>query len=251
MTTLDFPVFDADNHLYEAEDAFTRHLPPAHANLFRFAEINGRKKLVVRNNITEFIPNPTFEVVARPGAHMAFYGAENPEGRTLRELTGKPIACLPAFRQPGPRLELLDQQGVYASLVFPTLASLIEQRLLDDPELTQVAIHAFNEWLYDEWSFDHQGRLFTTPIVNPCLLDQGIAELELLIERGRGPCCCAPRRSAGGAARARPSCPSSIPSGPASRRRACWWRCTPPTAATRTTSTPGRAPTASTWPSGP
>jgi hypothetical protein len=22
------PVFDADNHYYEAEDAFTRHLPP-------------------------------------------------------------------------------------------------------------------------------------------------------------------------------------------------------------------------------
>ena len=27
---VDFPVFDADNHLYETEDAFTRHLP-AHA----------------------------------------------------------------------------------------------------------------------------------------------------------------------------------------------------------------------------
>ncbi len=26
--TLPFPVFDADNHLYEATDAFTRYLPP-------------------------------------------------------------------------------------------------------------------------------------------------------------------------------------------------------------------------------
>jgi hypothetical protein len=71
MAKLDFPVFDADNHLYETEDAFTRHLPSAHKNLFRFAEIGGRKKLVVRDRLTEFIPNPTFEVVARPGAHMA------------------------------------------------------------------------------------------------------------------------------------------------------------------------------------
>ena len=63
----DFPVYDADNHLYEAEDAFTRHLPATHADLFRFVEIKGRKKLVVRNVITEFIPNPTFEVVAPPG----------------------------------------------------------------------------------------------------------------------------------------------------------------------------------------
>ena len=29
MTTLDTPVFDADNHYYEALDAFTRHLDPA------------------------------------------------------------------------------------------------------------------------------------------------------------------------------------------------------------------------------
>jgi predicted TIM-barrel fold metal-dependent hydrolase len=184
MRSLGFAVFDADNHLYESEDAFTRHLPPRHADLFRFVEIKGRKKLVVRNTLTEFIPNPTFEVVARPGAHMAFYAAENPDGKTLRELTGEPMACIPAFRSPEPRLELLDEQGVYASLVFPTLASLVEERLLDDPYLTQVALHAFNTWLYDEWTYDFRGRLFATPIVNPCLLDEGIAELELLLERG-------------------------------------------------------------------
>jgi predicted TIM-barrel fold metal-dependent hydrolase len=184
MSQLDFAVFDADNHLYETEDALTRHLPPQHANLFRFVEMGGRKKLVVRDRLTEFIPNPTFEVVARPGAHMAFYAGRNDEGATLRELSGKPIKCLPAFRAPEPRLELLDEQGVHASLVFPTLASLVEERLLDDPVLTQVAIHAFNQWLYEDWTFDYRGRLFATPIVNPCLLDEGIAELELALDRG-------------------------------------------------------------------
>jgi predicted TIM-barrel fold metal-dependent hydrolase len=184
MPPLDFAVFDADNHLYEGEDALTRHLPERHADLFRFVEIKGRKKLVVRNVLTEFIPNPTFEVVARPGSHMAFYAGENADGRTLRELTGTPMACAPAFREPAARLELLDEQGIHAALVFPTLASLIEERLRDDPSLTQVAIHAFNEWLHDEWTYDYQGRMFATPIVNPCLLDEGIAELDLLLDRG-------------------------------------------------------------------
>jgi predicted TIM-barrel fold metal-dependent hydrolase len=180
----DFPVYDADNHLYEAEDAFTRHLPANHADLFRFVEIKGRKKLVVRNVITEFIPNPTFAVVAAPGAHMAFYAGDNPEGKSLRELTGDPIRPPDAFRLPAPRLELLDEQGIQASLMFPTLASLIEERLIDDPALTQVALRAFNEWLHNEWRYDYEGRIFATPIVNPCLLDEGIAELERLIERG-------------------------------------------------------------------
>ncbi len=181
---LDLPVFDADNHLYETEDALTRCLPESHRNLFRFVEINGRKKLVVRDTLTEFIPNPTFEVVAPPGSHMAFYAGDNPEGKSLRELTGKPMRSIPAFREPTSRLELLDEQGVAATLMFPTLASLIEQRLQDDPDLTQIAITAFNEWLYEQWGFDHEGRIFATPVVNPCVLDRGIAELDKLIDRG-------------------------------------------------------------------
>jgi predicted TIM-barrel fold metal-dependent hydrolase len=179
-----FPVFDADNHLYETEDAFTRHLPSRHKDLFRFVELNGRKKLVVRNLLTEFIPNPTFEVVAKPGAHMAFYAGDNPEGKSLRELTGKPMRSIPAFREPGARLELLDEQGVHACLMIPTLASLIEERLRDDPDLTQVAIRAFNEWLHDEWKYDYQGRIFATPVINPCVVDEGIAELERVLDRG-------------------------------------------------------------------
>ena len=43
-------------------------------------------------------------------------------------------------------------------LIFPTLAGLIEERLRDDPELTQVAIHAFNEWLYDDWRYGYTRR---------------------------------------------------------------------------------------------
>ena len=181
---VDFAVFDADNHLYETEDSLTRHLPADHRTLIRFVELGGRKKLVVRDRLTEFIPNPTFEVVARPGAHMAFYAGDNPEGKSLRELTGKPMASIPAFREPGARLALLDEQGIAATLMFPTLASLVEQRLIDDPALTQVAIRAFNEWLHEHWGYDHEGRIFTTPVVNPCVLDDGIAELERVVDRG-------------------------------------------------------------------
>ena len=89
---LDCPVFDADNHLYETEDALTRHLPAEHANLFRFVEIKGRKKLVVRDTLTEYIPNPTFEVVAKPGAHIAYYAGQNHDGKSLRERAKELVA---------------------------------------------------------------------------------------------------------------------------------------------------------------
>jgi len=39
--TLDFDVFDADNHYYEATDAFIRHLPPHRSKLVQWANVLG------------------------------------------------------------------------------------------------------------------------------------------------------------------------------------------------------------------
>ena len=41
MHDLGFRPFDADNHYYEAEDAFIRHMEPAYRRLFEWAEIGG------------------------------------------------------------------------------------------------------------------------------------------------------------------------------------------------------------------
>src|SRR6476646_10761525 len=142
----DFPVFDADNHLYETRDAFTRHLPDRYKSAIDYVDVRGRTKIVVRGTISEYIPNPTFDVVAAPGAQEEYYRNGNPEGKSYRELIGDPIRCLPAFREPAPRLELMDELGVDRALMFPTLASLIEERMKDDPELIQVVMHALNEW---------------------------------------------------------------------------------------------------------
>jgi predicted TIM-barrel fold metal-dependent hydrolase len=184
MSKLDFPVFDADNHLYETADAFTRHLPDEHKGLIKYVQVNGRTKIAVDNVISDYIPNPTFDVVARPGAYADYFAGNNPEGKSLRELTGEPMRSVDAFRSAGPRVEMLNRLGVDAALMFPTLASLLEVRLTDDPQLTCTVIHAFNEWLHDEWTFDYQGRIFATPIVNPSIPERGIAELDWLLERG-------------------------------------------------------------------
>jgi predicted TIM-barrel fold metal-dependent hydrolase len=184
MSTLDFPVFDADNHLYETEDAFTRHLPSEYQGLIRYIQVGGRTKIAVDGVISEYIPNPTFSVVARPGAFANYFSGNNPEGKSLRELAGDPIRAVEAFRSAGPRLSMLDELGLDAALMFPTLASLLEVRFTDDPETTCMLLHAYNEWLHDEWTFNFQDRIFATPIVNPCIVDRGVAELEWVLERG-------------------------------------------------------------------
>ncbi len=183
-TTCDFPVFDADNHLYETQDAFTRHLPDRYKGAIDYVEVRGRTKIVVRGQISDYIPNPTFEVVARPGAQEEYFRVGNPEGKSYRELIGEPMRCIPAFREPAPRIELMDELGVDRTLMFPTLASLLEERLRDDPELIHAVIHSLNEWLYETWSFDHEGRIFTTPVISLPIVDRAIEELEWVLERG-------------------------------------------------------------------
>jgi predicted TIM-barrel fold metal-dependent hydrolase len=184
MTSLGFPVFDSDNHLYETSDAFTRHLPARYKGAIDYVDVRGRTKIVVRGTISDYIPNPTFEVVARPGAQEEYFRVGNPEGKSYRELVGDPMRSVPAFREPGARLELMDQQGLDRTLMFPTLASLLEERLRDDPELTHAVIHSLNQWIYDEWSFNHEDRIFATPIITLPIVEKAVEELAWVVERG-------------------------------------------------------------------
>ncbi|MGH3409287.1 MAG: amidohydrolase family protein [Streptosporangiaceae bacterium] len=69
MMTLPFRFFDCDNHYYEATDAFTRHLERGWAKrTMHWAQIEGRTRLLVGGKVNRFIPNPTFDPVAKPGA---------------------------------------------------------------------------------------------------------------------------------------------------------------------------------------
>ena len=181
---LDFPVFDADNHMYETPDALTKFLPDSHRGVIDYVEVHGRTKIAVKGRISDYIPNPTFERVAAPGAQEEYFRVGNPEGKTRREIMGKAIDAPAAFREPAPRLELMDELGLDRALMWPTLASLVEERLRDDPETTHVVVHALNEWMHETWTFNYEDRIFATPVITLPIVEKAIEELEWVTERG-------------------------------------------------------------------
>src|SRR6476661_7536353 len=122
---LPYPVFDADNHFYEPKEALTKFLPDHRKNVIDYIEVRGRTKIMVRNQVSDYIPNPTFEVVARPGAQEEYF-RHGSGGKSFREVMGKPMKAIPAFRDPAARLEVMDGLGLDYSLMFPTLAGLVE-----------------------------------------------------------------------------------------------------------------------------
>ena len=186
VTVLDIPVFDADNHFYETKDSLTQFLPDRYKNAVDYVEVRGRTKIMIRGVVSEYIPNPTFDVVARPGAQEEYFRKGNPEGKSRREIYGEPMRSIPAFRNPEDRMKLMDEQGIDRTLMFPTLASLVEERMRDDPELTHVVIHALNEWIHETWQFNYQERIFATPVITLPIVEKAIEELEWVC-RARAP----------------------------------------------------------------
>ncbi|WP_030519333.1 amidohydrolase family protein [Nocardia rhamnosiphila] len=178
------PIFDADSHMYETADALTRHLPERYRQAVQYVRIGRHTRIAINGRITDFIPNPTFERVAAPGAHERFFAGENTEGLTLREMQGEAIEAPAATRNPADRIAELDRQGVRETLNYPTLASLVEHSAADDPELTMAIIHALNRWMLEHWSYVYEDRIFSTPVINCAEVDGARRELRYVLENG-------------------------------------------------------------------
>jgi predicted TIM-barrel fold metal-dependent hydrolase len=176
MATVDFDAFDADNHYYEATDAFTRHLPAKYSKLIQWAEIGGKQRMIVDNKIFRFIPNPTFDPVARPGC-LDDYFRGKVAGDDIRAAFGALEPINPAYRHPDARIELMDKQRLAGCFLFPTLGVGVEEALLHDPDALHAVFHAFNEWMKDDWTFNYKERIFAAPYIT--LQDPAQAEAEV------------------------------------------------------------------------
>lgn len=169
MQELGFRAFDADQHYYEAEDAFTRHIDPAMAKrAMQWATIDGKKRLLVGGKINKFIPNPTFDPIAKPGSLEDYFRGRNDEGLDLKTMFGElePLDEHRPYRHRDDRIPLLDEQGLEAALLFPTLGVGMQEALRRDLPALHAAFSAFNRWLDDDWGFDRgDGRLYAAPMI--------------------------------------------------------------------------------------
>ena len=186
---LPYSTFDADNHLYENRDALTKYVPAEYEGVIKYVEVNGRTKLAIRDHISEYIPNPTFGRVAVPGG----FGRDVTKGDG-RTKAGDPGIGLPkvrampgidAFFDPEPRLALMKDMGIDRTLLWPTLASVLEERVADDPDVAVAVIHGLNQWMHEHWSFVYSDAIYATPIISLAAgNDRAIEELEYVHERG-------------------------------------------------------------------
>lgn len=184
MEELGHPVFDCDNHYYEALDAFTRHLDPSLGpRCVQWCEIDGRRYHVVGGRVSRAVTNPTFDPVAKPGA-MHDYFRGNPEQRNPLEFLQDREPIRASYRDRDARLAAMDEQGLQACWLFPTLGMLYEELLKDDPEAVCLTFRAFNRWVEEDWGFAYRDRIFAAPYLTLADVGWAVEELEWALDRG-------------------------------------------------------------------
>jgi predicted TIM-barrel fold metal-dependent hydrolase len=184
MHAVDTPVFDADNHYYEALDAFTRHLDPAHGpRVIEWVDIGGRKYHSLGGRVSRAVTNPTFNPVSPAGALVDYFRG-NPNGLSPLELLGTPEPIRPEYRDRDARLAVMDAQGLEKIWLFPTLGMLYEDALKHDPGAVVLLFRAFNRWLAEDWGMAYRDRIFAAPYLTLADVGEAVSELEWALDQG-------------------------------------------------------------------
>jgi predicted TIM-barrel fold metal-dependent hydrolase len=192
----DYQYVDADNHYYEAEDAFLRYADRDVKQYVRWISEGKRRYMVFGSTMIGVantgVPNPTFNPVATPGA---FHERLRELQERKSDATGIPITDMfnaygqleeipDGYRKNYARIDMIDEQNVEKCLLFPTLGDCVEGLMHDNPPMAYKVFHAFNLWLEEDWGYAYQDRLFAPPYIP--MLDPELAadELEFVLNKG-------------------------------------------------------------------
>jgi predicted TIM-barrel fold metal-dependent hydrolase len=191
----DMFVVDCDNHYIETKDAFTRYIDEEYrVNTVTFENGPRNQNYVVVNG-KRCVLMPAYNPPLDSDAGTADFMAALEEGKLDALPPDDPDtpmqpeihANMPrAWCQREPRLELMNRQGVHATIMLPSVGVSVEVDLCEhgDIDLAHAVYRAFNRWLEDQWGYAHQSRIYAIPQIRLYDIDQAMDELERVIAAG-------------------------------------------------------------------
>src|SRR5258708_2263114 len=173
---MEYRLIDADEHYYEPDDCFSRHIEARFKDetisVRRGDDGLGRVFLRGRRVFMSVMPG---DYASAPGALQGLFVGEVADGFTHREVIN--AKDHPAFTDRSARLALMDAQGVEAAIMLPTLGVSVEYDMRDDVDLTYASLRALNRWLEEDWGYGGDGGGGGDPVglpraerrLQPCL----------------------------------------------------------------------------------
>lgn len=178
------PIFDADTHFWETEEAWTKYLPKEAAEKYGVTFKRGDDgdfAMYVGPRKVEISADHLFEdgSVPAPGKLHEWLRAMK-EGKAEIDLH---VAKTPDMIEPRARVQLLDKWDVRASILF--VGNMITAiSFLDDPKYSYDVLNAYNAWMYDQWKYNYQDRIYTAPIVTLDNVEEACKQLKDVIAKG-------------------------------------------------------------------
>jgi predicted TIM-barrel fold metal-dependent hydrolase len=185
MHTLAYPINDADNHYYEPDDCFTRHIESRFKERTVWVDrrAGGPSRMYIGNVRCHFFSVGAGDSVGPPGIMKAFLRGDSDEGGSP-SLSPINALAVPEFVDRQARLAKMGEQSVEACLMLPTTGVGVEPQLRETPEVVFPSVRAFNRWLEEDWGFGRDGRIYGAPILSLFDLQEVLTELERLLARG-------------------------------------------------------------------
>jgi len=152
-----FRVIDADTHMTEAHDLFTRRAPAAYKDRVpRVVKIDGRPTWIVEDGVPVGF--------AGGGAVIDRDGKKYPFQESMPEWEIERVHV--ATYDPKARLEVMDDSGIWAQVIFPNTIGLAGQDLqsMKDPALRMLCIEIYNDAMA-EIQADSGNRLLPMPLL--------------------------------------------------------------------------------------
>jgi len=185
MPRPDYLINDADNHFYEPDDCFTRHIESRFVKRTVWIDRGGSgpSKMYVGDQRCNFFSVGAGDSIGGPGIMKAFLRGETEEGGSpsLSPIDG---LAVPEFTDRRARLAKLDEQHVERCLMLPTTGVGVETQLRETPDVLYPSLRAYNRWLEEDWGYGGDGRIYGAPLLSLLDLDEALRELERL--RGLG-----------------------------------------------------------------
>jgi predicted TIM-barrel fold metal-dependent hydrolase len=174
----DVQPISVDDHVIEPRDLFENHIDP------KFRERAPR--IVDRDGVEGWLWEDEFYPLSFQGNEQTrkFRAGESGRGDDL--FARRYEDMIPAAYDVHERIRAMDEDGVWAELLFPTFPRFGGTQFLvaKDKDLALAMVRAWNDWMIDEWCAAYPGRFIPQTLVPLWDVPAAVAEIERCADKG-------------------------------------------------------------------
>ncbi|EKF21183.1 amidohydrolase family protein [Mycolicibacterium hassiacum DSM 44199] len=180
---LPYQLTDFDQHSYETEDCFTRHMPKSKIDtaVRAIKAPSGRKILLANNRIVTALENDLDHAYV-PGSLAEMLRKRASGDPSDAERFFEPMQ--PEYLDRDQRIKQLDEQQMERTIMYPGGWALMAEEYLDGIDPLYDNLESFNRWIDEDWGFNYKNRIYSPALLSLRDLDRAVKELDRVLNAG-------------------------------------------------------------------